>query len=92
MRKHHPFRFRQPRGFTSVSVVEKAGDAIEFIKEIEGLNYIQAMGYLGKKYGIQVEEEEDTPEEIERQSLRESLFIVLGFAKDYFHDLLLNSA
>ena len=68
----------------------KAGDAIEFIKEIEGLNYIQAMGYLGKKYGIQVEEEEDTPEEIERQSLRESLFIVLGFAKDYFHDLLLN--
>ena len=68
----------------------KAGDAIEFIKEIEGLNYIQAMGYLGKKYGIQVEEEEDTPEEIARQSLRESLFIVLGYAKDYFHDLLLN--
>ncbi len=68
----------------------KAGDAIEFIKEVEGLNYIQAMGYLGKKYGIQIDEEEDTPEEIERQSLRESLFIVLGFAKDYFHNLLLN--
>ena len=66
----------------------KAGDAIEFIKEIEGLNYLQAMKYLGKKYGIQLEEEEETPEELKRQSLRESLFIVLGFAKQYFHDLL----
>lgn len=70
----------------------KAGDAIEFVKEIEGLNYIEAMRYLGKKYGIQLEEEEDTPEELVQQSLRESLFIVLGFAKDYFHDLLLNQS
>ncbi len=68
----------------------KAGDAIEFIKEIEGLNYIESMRYLGKKYSVQLEEEEDTPEEQERQSQREGLFIVLGFAKDYFHDLLLN--
>jgi DNA primase len=70
----------------------KAGDAIEFIKEIEGLNYIQAMRYLGKKYGVQLEEEPETPEEIARQSLRESLFIVLGFAKDYFHDQLMNQS
>ncbi len=70
----------------------KAGDAIEFVKEIEGLNYIEAMRYLGKKYGIQLEEEEDTPEELVQQSLRESLFIVLGFAKDYFHDLLLHQS
>lgn len=68
----------------------KAGDAIEFIKEIEGLTYIQAMQYLGKKYGIQIEQEEETPEELARQSLRESLFITLGFARDYFNDLLLN--
>ncbi len=66
----------------------KAGDAIEFIKEIEGLNYIEAMRYLAKKYGITLEEEE-TPELLAQQSLRESLFIVLGFARDYFHRLLL---
>jgi DNA primase len=68
----------------------KAGDAIEFIKEIEGLNYIQAMRYLGKKYGIELDEEEETPEDIAKQSFRESLFIILGYAKDYFHDQLLN--
>ena len=68
----------------------KAGDAIEFVKEIEGLTYLQAMQYLGKKYGIQLEEEEETPEEIARQNARESLFITLNFARDYFHDLLLN--
>jgi len=67
----------------------KAGDAIEFIREIEGLSYLQAMQYLGKKYGIQLEEEEETPEELARQNARESLFITLGFARDYFHDLLL---
>lgn len=68
----------------------KAGDAIEFVKEIEGLTYLQAMQYLGKKYGIQLEEEEETPEEIARQNARESLFITLNYARDYFHDLLLN--
>ena len=70
----------------------KAGDAIEFIKEIEGLNYIEAMRYLGKKYGVQIEEIEETPEVLARQGKRESLFIVLGYAKDYFHHLLLHNA
>ena len=70
----------------------KAGDAIEFIKEIEGLDYIEAMRYLAKKYGVQLEETEVTPEILARQGLRESLFIILGFAKDYFHHLLLNHA
>lgn len=68
----------------------KAGDAIEFIREIEGLDYIEAMRYLGKKYGIELEEKEETPEALAQQGLRESLFIILGFARDHFHHLLLN--
>ncbi len=66
----------------------KAGDAIEFVKEIEGLDYIEAIKFLGKKYGIEVEEEEATPEEIAQQSQRDSLFIVLNYAKEYFHQQL----
>ncbi len=67
-----------------------AGDAIEFVKEIEGLDYLGAMRYLGKKYGVQLEETEITPEVMAQQGRRESLFIALGFAKDYFHQQLLH--
>ncbi|MDH3708254.1 MAG: DNA primase [Cyclobacteriaceae bacterium] len=66
----------------------KAGDAIEFVKEIEGLDYLEAMKFLGKKYGVELEEEPPTPEDLARQSQRESLFIVLNFAKEYFQKLL----
>ncbi len=66
----------------------KAGDAIEFVKEIEGLDYLQAMQYLGKKYGIEIQEQELTPDEIIQYGHRESLFIVLNFSKDHFRHLL----
>lgn len=63
----------------------KGGDAITFIMEVEGLSYIQAIKYLANKYAIEVEEEhEATPEEVQKQTLRESLFIALNFAKDHF--------
>ena len=66
----------------------KAGDAIEFVKEIEGLDYLEAMKFLGKKYGIELEEAPPTPEDIARQSHRDSLFIVLNFAKEYYQKTL----
>jgi DNA primase len=68
----------------------KAGDAIQFVMEIEGLSYIEAMKYLAKKYGIEISEEAPTTEEIQQQNERDSLLIVLNYAKNYFHDILLN--
>ena len=62
----------------------KAGDAIQFIMDIEGIGYIDSLKYLAKKYGIEVEEKEYSQEEIKNQNERESLFIVLNFAKNYF--------
>ncbi len=66
----------------------KGGDAIKFIMEHEGLSYVEALKYLASKYGIEIEERQQTPEELASQSLRESLFIVLNFAKDYYKELL----
>lgn len=66
----------------------KGGDAISFIMELEGINYIEALKYLANKYGIEVEEEEQTDEQIQAQNERESLFIILNFAKDYFVETL----
>lgn len=62
----------------------KQGDAISFIMEYDGLSYIEAIKYLGKKYGVEIEEEEQSPEAEQKQNERESLFIILNYAKDYF--------
>jgi len=69
----------------------KGGDAISFIMEVEGINYIEALKYLAQKYGIEVEEEEKTDEQIQAQNERDSLFIVLTFAAKHYQDLLKNN-
>ena len=69
----------------------RGGDAISFVMEVEGINYIEALKYLAQKYGIEVEEKEMTDEQIQAQNERDSLFIVLNFASQYFQDLLKNS-
>jgi DNA primase len=56
--------------------------------EIDQLSYPEALKYLAKKYNIEVQEEEQTPEQIEKANARESLFIVNSYAKDYFQDSL----
>lgn len=69
----------------------KGGDAISFVMELEGINYIEALKYLAGKYGIEVQEEEQTDEQILAQNERDSLFIVLNFANEYFKTQLFES-
>ncbi|CCH55739.1 DNA primase [Fibrisoma limi BUZ 3] len=69
----------------------KAGDAVKFVMDVENIGYGEALRYLAKKYGIEIEEQEQTPEEVIRQNERESLFIVLNFAKTFFQEALLTS-
>ncbi|GAB3749565.1 DNA primase [Spirosoma pomorum] len=69
----------------------KAGDSVRFVMDVENIGYGEALRYLAKKYGIEIEEQEQTPEELLRQNERESLLIVLNFAKTFFQEALLNS-
>jgi DNA primase len=69
----------------------KAGDPIRFVMDIENLGYGEALRYLAKKYSIEIEEQEVTPEEQTRQTERESLYIVLNYAKTFFKDHLLQT-
>jgi len=63
----------------------KAGDPIQFVMDIEGLGFQEAVRHLAGKYGIEVEEEEaQTPEQEQAQSERESVLIALRFARDFF--------
>ncbi|WNB17162.1 DNA primase [Marivirga arenosa] len=69
----------------------KAGDSIQFIMDLEGLNFPEAIRQLAEKYGIEIEETESSPEQQEAYNEKESLYIVLNFAAEYFKDLLHNN-
>jgi DNA primase len=68
----------------------KAGDSIRFIMDIEGLGYGEALKHLAKKYGIEVQETVMTDEQLQSQNERESLLIVLNYAKNYYQNNLFN--
>lgn len=68
-----------------------AGDAIKFVMDVDSISYGEALRYLAGKYGIEVEEEEVTDEEALRQNSRESLYIVLNHAKNFYQDKLHNN-
>ncbi|GAB3224175.1 DNA primase [Hymenobacter seoulensis] len=69
----------------------KAGGVVQFIMDVEGTSYVEALKYLAKKYGIDVQEEEKTPEQQLAQNEKDSQFIVSDWAKDHYHHLLLNT-
>ncbi|MEX2512777.1 MAG: DNA primase [Cyclobacteriaceae bacterium] len=63
----------------------KAGDAIQFIMDIEGVGFTEAIRQLAGKYAIEIEDEtEEDPEAIQAYNEKESLYIVLNFAKTFF--------
>ncbi|EOZ98315.1 DNA primase [Indibacter alkaliphilus LW1] len=63
----------------------KAGDPIQFVMDIEGVGFNEAIRHLAQKYGIEVEEDkEQTPEAVQAHNERESLYIALGYARDFF--------
>ncbi|UJP64552.1 DNA primase [Mongoliitalea daihaiensis] len=63
----------------------KAGDPIQFVMDIEGVGFNEAIKHLAQKYGIEIEEERQlSPEAVIAHNERESLYIVLNFAKEFF--------
>ena len=69
----------------------KGGNAVAFLMEHEHFTYPEAIRYLAKKYNIEIEETEQTQEEKANTDVRESMYLISEFAKNYFHDTLLNS-
>ena len=69
----------------------KAGDSVRFIMEHEHYSFQEALRYLAKKYGIKIEEREQTPEELAAQNERERMFNINSFAQKYFSDTMMNT-
>ncbi len=62
----------------------KSGDSINFVMEHDGLSYVEAIKHLATRYGIEIIEDKQNDEQLAQQNEKESLFIVLNYAKDYF--------
>jgi len=61
----------------------KGGDAIEFLKEVDSMTYIEAIKYLGEKYGVEINESESN---YVLNTEKESLLIVLNKTKEFFKE------
>lgn len=69
----------------------KGGNSVAFLMEHEHFTYPEAIRYLAKKYNIEIEETEQTEEEKANTDIKESMYLVSEFAKNYFHNTLLHS-
>lgn len=67
----------------------KGGNVVSFLMEHEHYTYPEALRFLAKKYHIEIEEIEQTDEQKQKASERESMYLVSEFARDEFqHNLL----
>ncbi len=62
----------------------KSGNAITFLMEHEKYSYVEAIRWLAKKYQVEIEETETSPEYKQQQLVAESLFAINNFAQKHF--------
>ena len=62
----------------------KGGNVVAFLMEHEHFNYPEAIKYLAKKYGIEIEETQQTDEQKEQANERESMYLVSEYASKFF--------
>jgi len=69
----------------------KGGNVVAFLMEHEHFTYPEAIKYLAKKYGIEIEETEQSEAQKEEANERESLYLVNEFARDFFQQSLIET-
>lgn len=69
----------------------KGGDAVTFLREHENLTYPDALRWLAKKYNIEVQEVERSPEQVAELQLADALYIVNDFALQHFQQQLFDT-
>ena len=82
------FHVTPSRGIYKCFGCGKAGSAVGFVMEYEHMTYPEALRYLAKKYNIEIQEEEETAEQIAARQRSESLLAVSEFARKFFCDQL----
>ncbi|MBZ9629314.1 DNA primase [Salegentibacter sp. LM13S] len=62
----------------------KGGNVVAFLMEHEHFTYPEAIKYLAKKYGIEIEETQQSDEQKQQADERESMYLVSEFANKHF--------
>ncbi|MCH5318164.1 MAG: DNA primase [Paramuribaculum sp.] len=78
------FSVSKSKGMCKCFSCGKGGGPVSFIMEIEQVNFPDALKILAKKYGIEIEERELTPEEKKAASERESILALNEYALQQF--------
>ena len=69
----------------------KGGNVVTFLMEHEQLSYPEALKWLANKYNIEIEEAEETKEQIEAKHQKEALYLAHQFANGFFKTSLKDS-
>lgn len=69
----------------------RGGNAVNFLMEHEQMSFPEALRYLAKKYGIELEETGDTDEAREQRQYQESLYLLNQFARDFYQNQLFDT-
>ena len=86
------FSVSQSKGIFKCFGCGKAGNAVNFVMEHEHLGYVEALKYLGRKYGIEVQDRQESQEEAQDRLRHESLLAVTSYAADFFKRALLETS
>jgi DNA primase len=86
--KSPSFSVSPDKGFYKCFGCDAAGDAITFIQTMEGIGFAEAVKYLANKYGIDILESASHEQQVQQQRERDSLYILLNLAKEYYMETL----
>ena len=64
----------------------KSGDLITFVRETEGLNFLETVEALGQRFQVPIEYEAGSGPSREERSLRQELFELHEVAAQHYHD------
>lgn len=86
------FSVSKSRGLCKCFSCGEGGSAVNFLMKLEHLSYTEALRYLARKYNIEIEEREMTPEEERRETARDNMLAVNEFALRHFKANLVDTA
>jgi DNA primase len=70
---------------------QASGDVFTFVQETEGVDFKGALELLAERYGVELQREEEDPQQAERRRVRERLLELLGRTASYYERYLWES-